>query len=380
MLENWLVPPDLHNLGITAEHCKAHQIGKTITIYSSPHENTEGGAMPLPQDIVLLGVNILEADSTRKHLYRMTNAWKNFKIWDLGNLIKPTTTFALPLIKELISLNISPILIGNDPTFSLAQIQSYRDIQTRLSFTLIDANIPYSTQNDSAANYLNTIFQLKKPHLQQCAIIGFQTHLVDSATVQLLEEKNTYLVRLGKARQQLDALEPTLRETNVLSLNFDALKYADAPAQLTPSVTGFVAEEICQLVRYAGASDSVSSFGLYGFEQTVQDITSQTAATIIWYFLDGFFNRQNDLPNQDFFTKNQLENLTHLTEYLVRMNELNINLSFYKSHRSERWWVQIPNYSLKKDKVKIKLAAVSYSDYLQACQGVLSERLFNVLK
>jgi formiminoglutamase len=221
---------------------------------------------------------------------------------------------------------------------------------------------------------------LKKNNLHQCAIIGFQTHFTPNAVIQFLEEKNVQLIRLGKARQQLDELEPTLRDTDLLSLNLAALKYADAPSQITPSVTGFWAEEICQLVRFAGASDRVSSFGIYGFEQKTQDITAQTVATIIWYFLDGFFNRQNDLPIQNSFTKNELENLPNLTEYIVTMNELGIDLSFYKSRRSMRWWVQIPNHSPRKDKGKIKLVAVSYGDYLQACQGNLSERLFNFFK
>lgn len=381
MLESWLLPPNLHALGITAAECEYHQIGKNINIYHAKILLTEGGEVLSPHDIALIGINALEADRVRKYLYTMTNTWDSCKIWDLGNLIKNTPTQLTQLVRELLQLKVCPILIGISPSFCIAQMQSYQNIKTHFSLALIEASIPYAPQQTLIDHYyLNAIFQLKKPHLHQLSIIGFQSHLTPNKVIELCEEKNVQLFRLGKARQQLDELEPTLREIDMLSINLSALKYAEAPSQLTPSVTGFWVEELCQLMRFAGASDRLSSLGLYGFEQKSELLTAQTTATLIWYFLDGFFYRKNDLPIQDFFTKNQLDNQTHLATYSVTINDLNIDLLFYKSYRSGRWWVQIPFQQAKKEKNKIKLVAISYSDYLKACQGELSDRLFDALK
>lgn len=45
-------------------------------------------------------------------------------------------------------------------------------------------------------------------------------------------------------------------------------------------------------------SDKLTSFGIYGYDSpsTAKAKTAQVASQMIWYFLEGFFNRKKDYP------------------------------------------------------------------------------------
>ena len=66
-------------------------------------------------------------------------------------------------------------------------------------------------------------------------------------------------------------------------------------------------EEICQIMRYAGLSDKLSSLGIYEVNPKLdrQSLTAQLAAQMIWYFIDGYYFRKHDFPSkeQDDFVK-----------------------------------------------------------------------------
>jgi len=91
-------------------------------------------------------------------------------------------------------------------------------------------------------------------------------------------------------------------------------------------------------------SDKLTSVGFYGFypEKDNNGQTAQVIAQLIWYFIDGYYNRKNELKNQE-------EQIT-----------------FWKSKKSGRWWMQIPVKS-KSKKQKHKLVPCSYQDYLSTC-------------
>jgi hypothetical protein len=383
MFENWLMPPDLEALEIAPSQFADFQIGKKIQVYTSTDLLTEGGENALSEmRLAIVGIDAEEANAVRKALYPMTDIWKNVFIHDLGNVRKASSAFVVPLLKELISQEICPILIGINPAFTLAQYQCYIDTFPIIQLALIDDKIRYAPKSPLVDEfYLNTLLQLKKTPLQHGAIIGYQTHLTPPIAIETLEQKNIELLRLGKVRQNLDEVEPAVRNANLLSINLSTLKYAEAPSQLDPSVTGLSAEEACQIMRFAGMSDSVSSFGVYGFEQREETLTAQTVATLIWYFIEGFFNRKNDLPPKSSFTKQELAKLEHLVQYLVTMAEIGIELCFCRSQKTGRWWLKVPQEMHRKnEKPKWQLLAVAYADYQKACQGELSERIFNFLK
>ncbi len=367
MLENWLLPIDLALLNDEAKPFDEFQFGKKIIKY------TGGGAFPSLQGvkIALIGLGTEDADAVRRSLYALMFPFDRLLIADLGNIRKQEVSFVVPLLRELMEGGICPIIIGFSETFTLAQFQAYQEGKSHVNLAIVDHKIRFTPRIQSENYFLHHILGNRSAHLFGCSIIGFQSHLTPPHAVDFFEKRNFDTFRLGKVRPNIDEMEPVIRDADLMSFSIAALKQAEAPAQLDPSPSGFFIEEACQIARFAGMSDKLTSIGFYGFLESL-DLNSQTAnatAQLIWYFIEGFYHRKGDYPMADLSPM-------HLTEYVVDVKELDLPVTFWKSNKSNRWWMQI-NTKAKRKTDRHKLVACTYNDYLTACQGELSERLLN---
>ena len=129
--------------------------------------------------------------------------------------------------------------------------------------------------------------------------------------------------------------------------------------------SGFYGEEICQMAKYAGLSDNLSSFGIFELfpEFDKYNQTSHLMAQSIWYFIQGFYERKKDYPVVDI--KNHIK-------YIVNLEKLKHELIFYKSQASQRWWMEIPE--IKKNKKTKYYISCSHSDYIKSCEGEIPDR------
>jgi len=118
-------------------------------------------------------------------------------------------------------------------------------------------------------------------------------------------------------------------------------------------------------------SDKLTSFGIYGFthERDRDAQTAQVTAQMLWYFLDGFFSRKGDYPAAQ----------TGLTEYVVYLRKLNYQITFWKSNKSGRWWMQVPVTTTGKLE-RHRLIPCSLQDYQAACREELPERLLKAME
>ena len=172
-------------------------------------------------------------------------------------------------------------------------------------------------------------------------------------------------IRLGFARSEMSEVEPFLRDSDMVSLDINAIKQADAPGHATPSVNGFYGEEACQLAKYAGLSDRLSCFCVFEINPNF-DVNNQTvelAAQIIWHFVQGFYLRQKDFPVSD---------LKKYIKFIVNFEKSEQKLIFYKSPKTERWWIEIP-YE-EKNKEKKLIIPCSYQDYFKATRQEIPDK------
>ena len=95
---------------------------------------------------------------------------------------------------------------------------------------------------------------------------------------------------------------------------------------------GFYAEQICQIARYAGISDKVTSFGVFNFE-SVNVMSDKLLAEIIWYFIQGTMSRKGDFP---------IGSKSEYTRFTVFLEESGREIVFFKSNKSARWWMEVP--------------------------------------
>lgn len=318
--------------------------------------------------VAIIGVDAEVAKKTREHLYSSSWSFGKTLIRDLGDLRKTTSDFVIPLLRELHSGGITPILIGGDQKAFTAQYLAFAELNRQVSLLSIDRTIALTPTTSSDQVLDNAVHSKgrKRFHLTH---IGAQQHLIDPAIHDLFEAQAYEAVSLGPARGNLSALEPLLRDADLLGLNICSVNHTEAPARSGFSPSGFALQEASQLAYYAGNSDKLSSFGLYGLDTSVGTatdvaLTAAAYAQLIWYFLHGFSRRQGDFPVSN----------KGLMEYIVDLQGFN-HLTFWRSPRSNRWWVQVPSHN-KKGEARHRLVPCTYEDYLTASgKQTLPDRL-----
>jgi formiminoglutamase len=360
MLQNWLKPPPQPPLKQLPKHCLAHQ----MTIATDPLPDLK------KVSVALIGIDSAEADAVRQHLWRTTGIFPEGAMADLGNLRKADAAQLIPVVFELLSSKVLPILIGRLDDWAKAQFLSYQDAKNLVNLAIVDERPRFSALRTDTSGY-NPLLHPRHNLLFHLSILGLQAHQTPPETVGLLEGLHFEHLRLGRSRAALEEAEPLLRDADLLALHLGALKSADAAAVEAPSPSGYQLEEACQLARYAGMSDKLTSFGIYGYraELDTNQQTAQTISQLVWYFLEGFFNRKGDYP----VTK------TGLTEYVVDLPRYNYQLVFWKSLKSGRWWLQAPA-EVKRKQQRHRLIPCSFQDYQMACREELPDRLIQAFK
>ncbi|MBI3233831.1 MAG: hypothetical protein HYZ42_07280 [Bacteroidetes bacterium] len=149
------------------------------------------------------------------------------------------------------------------------------------------------------------------------------------------------------------------------------VRLSDFAAQHNGSPNGFFGDEICRLMRYAGMSSKIYTLFICGYDEQ-QDIYNHSAkllSQMIWYFVDGIMARQSENPeeNEDGFMK-----------YVVGIKENAHSINFYKSQRTEKWWMEIPNPMNKAAHHGPIVVPCSYQDYIKASNDELPERWWNI--
>jgi formiminoglutamase len=361
MLHNWLQP-----LSPLSTPYPDDCLGSTIQRYEGTIPTLKKGT------IAIMGLGNEQADVIRQSLYALKSPFDGVTITDLGNARKQESIFLIPLIKELLESEVMPILIGSQPVQALAQYKAYQELQYLINLVVVDEQVPYhSATRNTNVYFLQEIIDSPRSSLFHLSFIGGQAHYVGPATLQALTKRHFDYVRLGKARADLPDLEPIIRDGDLLSFNLSAIKGMEALGQVRPSPNGFSSDEACQIARYAGMSDKLKSFGIYGFEPKMDfmEQTAQLVAQMIWYFIDGYHQRKGDFP----------ATMEGLAEYIVDFKDHDYQITFWRSERSSRWWMQVPvktHHQLQRH----RLVPCSYNDYLEACQGKLPERLLQALE
>ena len=347
------IPNIVHD---SIETLSSNQIGKSIDFHLTTFPDLSS------TKIALIGLNN-NFDSVRYHFFSMNQHFKNLQIADLGNLKANYLVKIDELLKYLLSNKILPILIGGDTQSTYSLHKAY----DRLTNTvIIDERIPFVMDNPRNSNsLLNQIFENNNENLFNLGVVGYQTHYVDKRILEYFDKNHYEHLRLGQVRNNIEEAEPIIRDADMIVMNLSVLKKAEVPACDTASPSGIFTEDACQLAYYAGISDKLSSFGLFGFdlEKDSNHQTAQVISQIIWYFLYGYYNRKHDYP----ITKG------NLTEYVVSFKKHSYQITFWKSNQSDRWWMEVPTKT--KQQQRHRLIPCSYQDYLQACREDLPERL-----
>jgi formiminoglutamase len=314
-------------------------------------------------------------DVVRKYLYRLFGGSFDCKVVDLGNIAPghsaEDTYFALrSSVDFLIRKNIVPLIIGGSQDLTYAQFLGYKDLEQTINIVAVDSIFDLGDPDIEISNnsYLGKIILYQPNFLFNYSNIGYQTYLVDQNSLKMMSRLYFDVYRLGQVRDKIEEAEPVIRQADMISIDITAIKHSDAPANPNPSPNGFYAEEACQMMRYAGMNDKLSSIGLYeinpSFDRDGQ--TAHLAAQMLWCFMEGFYQRKNDFPSRT---------SSEYTRFHVMLQDNKYEINFYKSKKSDRWWMEIP-YPPHKD-LKFErhtLIPCSYKDYEAAISNEIPDR------
>jgi arginase family enzyme len=359
-------------------------IGQSIEIYT-----TQNGFPSLEnKKMAIIGVNEGRAaegnygsgadlNNIRKELYQLYPGNWPVNLVDIGTIEQGNsiedTYFALKeILEHLIKKGIIPIIIGGGQDLTYSNYRAYDALEQTVNIVAVDNKFDMGAIDDAltSKSYLSKIVMNQPANLFNFCNIGYQTYFNSQEEIDLLEGLFFEAYRLGEVSNELQIVEPVLRDADIVSIDLSSVKNADAPGNNNASPNGFSGAEICAIARYAGISDKVSSFGIYEYNSKY-DTNNQTAQLIsqmIWYFIEGVNYRANDYP---FGLKDKYQ------KYIVPIEDQLLN--FHKSNKSGRWWMEIILNESNKNK-RHTLIPCTYQDYISATNQEIPDRWIRTLK
>jgi len=322
-------------------------------------------------EILLLGVYAepnnpgWSPNEVRNALYHLFTPHGMGRVADLGNistlLSREDQAKALEFISDFCAKeNKTLVLFSQNQNNTFPLSKGLRHQRDDLGIIVIDSTIDMGTilGENPSPQYISKILEDPTTEPMFMSVIGVQSYLTNPLDIELSNKMYLELLRLGDLRADLRAAEPIVRDANLVSLDMAAIRYADNPACNGAGPNGLYAEEACQLARYAGFADKVDLFAIFGdFNPGAQNkISTQLAAQLLWHFLDGHANRKREYP---------VSNTKKLQKFIVKLGKDDEELVFYKSKKTDRWWMEI--FSDKKKK-KSSLVSCRYEDYQEACR------------
>lgn len=322
------------------------------------------------------------ADEIRKHLYTLYQSGNKVEVVDLGNIlpgesIKDTYYAVSQCVEILVKKEIIPVIIGGGNDLLYPQFIGYEKLEQLVNVVAIDNQFDMAEdvdQNLSSRTALSGIMLHQPSYLFNYSNLGYQSYFIDPDVLDLMTQLYFDNLRLGKLREDLKKSEPFLRNADIVAFDIGAIKSSDAPGNRNAVPNGLYGEEACQLSWYSGMSDKVSSFGIYEYNPTLDHNgqTAQLISQIVWYFVEGVGSRKDDYPS---------DNESHYLKYRVHIEELSEEIVFYKSLKTDRWWMNVPVPGGRSNKYKRhQMVPCSYSDYLEACEDEMPELWLKTFK
>jgi formiminoglutamase len=364
-LSDFLEPISLAYLS-EDEGYKSGQLGRSVKVYEEEIPDISD------IDLVIIGCGEERGlgmgrpfsdapNQIRKTFYKMYYWHQDVTIADLGN-IKPgsslSDTYAAlkMVISELTDAGKIVLILGGAHDLTLSQYHSYAAKEQVIEAACVDALIDLDMDSlPQASHFLMEILTGEPNFVKHYTHMAFQSYYVHPFMLENMDKLRFDCFRVGYVKENMEEMEPALRHSSMFSFDLSALSNAYAPGTaLSPN--GLTGEEACMLTRFAGMSEKLNSFGIYGYkaEKDKDEFTAQQIGQMIWYFIDGIAKSKRESSLKD--KENFIEFNTIFAE---------VETVFLQSKKTGRWWMKMPDE---------KFIACSYKDYIIASHNDIPER------
>ncbi|TDH25127.1 arginase [Segetibacter sp. 3557_3] len=354
------------------EGFKGTQLGRHINLYDESFPDITDA------DMVLVGCGesrgmFTEADyaagpnAVRKEFYGLFHWHQDVKVADIGNVktgssLKDSYAALSAVVNELLLHNKRVVILGGSHDLTVAQYKAYAHMEQIIEAVCVDAKIDLDIESVMPAeNFLMGMLTAEPNFIRNYNHIGFQSYFVHPDMLQTIDRLRFDCFRVGRVKENMEEMEPVIRNTHLFSFDIAAIQNSHAPANRT-TPNGFNGEEACTLMQYAGMSPTVNSVGIYGFDPRldVHDLTAKQVSHMLWYFMDGISKGKMEAA---------IEERNHYNEFNMAFAE--IETSFLQSKKSGRWWMQLPDG---------KFIACSHRDYIAASRNDIPERWLRAIE
>lgn len=378
------ISPDV--IGGTEAQLPSDALGHFIQAYS------EGNAFPSYEGarIALLGVgeergavgNIgcaAAPDKIRCELYRLKRHAQTLPVIDLGNLrightVSDTYAAIATVVHDLLTHKVIPVILGGSQDLTYGHYCGYKLSEQIINIVSIDPRFDLGLPEEPNNNetFLGKIILEQPNYLFNFSNLGYQTYFTGVDNVALMKKMHFDTYRLGQVQADVMETEPVVRNADLVTVDISSVRQSDAPGCEQASPNGLYGEELCQIMQYAGMSDKLSGIGFYEYNPSFdrQTQTAQLIAQAIWYFLEGVSQRKLDVP---------ISNPNSYLTYRVTLEEVDQEITFIKSMKSDRWWMKLPTDGARNRYLSQHLLPCSYRDYQQACNNEVPERWWNAV-
>lgn len=307
----------------------------------------------------------------REKFYKLFPGNWTVNVADLGDVkaganVSDTYFAVRTIVTSLVKQHIIPVIIGGSQDLTYAMYRAYDQLDQMVNLVTVDPKFDLGQDGNSALSdtYLSKIIMDEPNNLFNYALLGYQSYFCSQESIDLMDKMWFECYRLGEINANITLAEPVMRDADIVSVDLTSLRSSDSGNFYTFAPNGFSGKEVCALARYAGISDKVSSFGLFnGFFGGNE---SMLIAQVLWYFIEGFNCRTKDYP---FSTTDRY------TKFHVLVDDQ--PLVFYKSNKSDRWWIEMSNMTDLDTKYRFHtLLPCAYEDYLNACNQITPERWY----
>jgi len=348
------------------EGYKDGQLGKVIKVYNDSFPELDD------VDIVLVGCgeergNGFEKgfsfgpDAVRQELYSLFYWHPEVTLADVGNIktgaaLSDTHAALKTVIKELVEMGKTVVIIGGSHDLTLAQYHSYTDRKLIIEAACVDALINLDMDDQLRnGNFLMEMLTGDPNFIRHYNHIAFQSYYVHPHILETMDKLRFDCFRVGHVKQNIEEMEPVIRNCSLFSFDMSAFAHAYAPGSAF-SPNGLNGEEACILMRYAGLSPTVNTIGIYGFDavRDHDDLTAKQISHMLWYLIDGRSRGKREAA---------LDEKESFNEFHMAFAE--VETTFLQSKKTGRWWMQLPDS---------KFIACSYKDYILASSNEIPER------
>ncbi|MBK7811851.1 MAG: hypothetical protein IPO62_12455 [Saprospiraceae bacterium] len=313
----------------------------------------------LDYDLVIIKHPSVSESAWKTHFNKMDlGAFKKHRIMDLGEFAGNDSEKMAQTLGFLIDQGICPIVIGGDKEL-LESLHILQETQMK----------PYSLSWVNPGLHLSDL-AIWQDHfvLKEIQGIAMQRHNTQKQEIQTQLSEIT-ISYLSDFRKSSNSVDPLLRRSNWCFFDPHSIRYSDFPASEHLLVSGLFSEEAASICKMAGAGEKNQLFMISSWKTEVEnkDLCDYNISQLVWYYMEGYNQKKLD----------ETEKNSHLTEYVVDLTELDLEICFCKSEITGKWWFKSPTYE-GHTKSSI-LIPCTYDEYLQTIQESIPKRISELL-